>query len=288
MHFLILSDGKKGHENQALGLVEALLRRKKGSYEKISISELTIRSDKKPQAVIAAGHRTHPFLLRFARQHQCPSIVIMKPTLPRFLFSQCLIPEHDLTCTKRRPANIIATKGALNRLPEEPAAKSEAGLIMLGGPSKHFHWKEQPLINAIITIVTNHPELAWTIGDSRRTPAGTLDRISAQLTENVTFAPHLETTDTWLIERLLESSMAWITPDSTSMLFEALTAGCQLGTLPLTARQTRLSHAHDQLADEGWLTPFSSTTEASILSPAPSRLHETGRCADLLLDRFFS
>ena len=39
MHLLILSDGKKGHENQSLGLAEALLRRTLGTYEISSIKD---------------------------------------------------------------------------------------------------------------------------------------------------------------------------------------------------------------------------------------------------------
>lgn len=71
------------------------------------------------------------------------------------------------------------------------------------------------------------------------------------------------------------------------MLFEALTAGCHLGTLPLVSNGTRLARAHDLLAHDQWLTPFSDQSPNLPLTPPPYPLHETARCADELLARLF-
>ena len=208
----------------------------------------------------------------------------MKPTFPSFLFSHCFIPEHDLKPGKKTRANITPTKGALNRIPEDIPPKEKKGLILLGGPSKHFHWESPPVIEAIAKIVHAHPELNWTVGDSRRTPESFLTELSNQNLP-VEVASHHQATGTWLADHLLAAEVAWITPDSTSMLFEALTAGCHLGTLPLEPRKTRLSRAHDSLASEGWLTPFAKYDPATGLPAPPSPLHETARCADLLLEK---
>jgi mitochondrial fission protein ELM1 len=288
MHLLILSDGKKGHENQSLGLAEAILRRREGTYELSSIQTKAIGCQEREKAdlILAAGHRTHPFLLNLARRYSCPSVVIMKPSLPRFLFGHCLIPEHDLKTGKRVASNTTATRGALNRIPEDIPIKEKKGLMMLGGPSKHFDWDSQAIIEAIEKIVTSHPEFTWTVGDSRRTPEGLLAKLSNQELPLLT-ASHHEATGSWLTEQLLSSEVAWISPDSTSMLFEALTAGCRLGTLPLPARQTRLSRAHDLLARDHWLTPFTKYDPTVGLSAPPAILHETARCADVLLEKFF-
>lgn len=286
MHFLILSDGKKGHENQSLGLVEAILRRIKGSYEISSINDSLAgcQKEERAHAIISAGHGTHPFLLRLARRYRCPSVVIMKPSLPSFLFSHCLVPEHDFKLGKKIPKNTIPTKGALNRIPEDLPIKKNKGLIMLGGPSKHFEWQPEPIIAAIKALIKANPDLTWTIGDSRRTPPSLLSQIS-DLNLPTTLASHLESTGSWLIDELLESQVAWITPDSTSMLFEALTAGCRLGTLPLLPLKTRLAKAHQLLAEENWLTPFTNHELSTTLPPPPKTLHETGRCAELILER---
>ncbi|MBK1834815.1 mitochondrial fission ELM1 family protein [Roseibacillus ishigakijimensis] len=282
MQILILSDGKKGHENQSLGLAEALLRRREGQIELLNLSQGTGLSPRKADLVIAAGHRTHPFLLQQARRNRCPSVVIMKPTLPSFLFTRCLIPEHDLKPGKKKRANLIATKGALNRIPETLPPKQGKGLLMLGGASKHFRWEGEPVLDAVESVVRAHPELTWTVGDSRRTPPGLLARLEERNLP-LTLAPHQTSGGTWLRDEMLASRVAWITPDSTSMLFEALTAGCRVGTLPLPACGTRLSRAHDLLVNQGWVTPFSPHNSSIPLPEPPARLHETARCAELLL-----
>ena len=286
MRILILSDGKKGHENQSLGLAEAILRRREGSYEisRIEDAPLGPQNSHQINLIIAAGHGTHPFLIRSARRHRCPSVVIMKPSLPSFLFSHCLVPEHDLKPGKKTPKNYIPTKGALNRISETIPEKEAKGLIMLGGPSKHFTWQTEPLLEAIASIVLSHPELIWTVGDSRRTPESVLPEL-AEKGLPLSIASHKEATGTWLMDQLLASQVAWITPDSTSMLSEALTAGCKLGTLPLPAKDTRLSRAHDQLAKEAWLTPFAHYDTNATLPAPPYPLHETARCAEILLDK---
>ena len=277
---LILSDGKKGHENQSLGLAEALAKRSGLGYEIQRLSEKS--SPKvKPSALIATGHATHLPLLRLARKHHAPSILIMKPSIiPAAFFSRCLIPEHDLG--KRVPSNVIATFGNLNRIPEELPEKKERGLIMLGGPCKHFQWETTPLVEAICALVRSRPDLSWTLGDSRRTPAETLSRLR-KCDLPLSIMPHQESGPDWLRHSLLLSREAWVSPDSSSMLYEALTAGCHLGTLPLRARDTRLSRAHARLARDGWLTPFTDDHGSQPLPPPPRKIHETSRCAELLI-----
>ena len=282
MHLLILSDGKKGHENQSLGLAEALLRRESGSLKILEVSSGKIEVTSPPAAIIAAGHGTHLLLLKLARRYRCPSIVIMKPTLPTFLFGCCIVPEHDMKLGARPRKNVIMTKGALNRISEEVSPKEKKGLIMLGGACKHFHWETPPVLKAIEAIVSAQTSLQWTVGDSRRTPDGVLQQL-AQSGLPLTIAPHQESGGTWLVDQLGTSEVAWITPDSSSMLFEALTAGARLGTLPLNPCHTRISRAHDLLAGDGWLTPFGQYDSALPLPEPPGRIHETARCADLLL-----
>lgn len=282
MNLLVVTDGKKGHENQSLGLAEALQRRTSDCIQICQIDELEKVAPSQTRLIIGTGHRTHPFLIRYARYYKCPSVVIMKPSLPKFLFSHCFIPEHDLKSGKKLPANVTTTKGALNRVPEIIPKKENQGLILLGGPSKHFDWNTKALIPAIEAIITDAPNLAWTIGDSRRTPSDLLSRL-AHSGLPVTVAPHQEATGGWLVNNLLAAKTAWITPDSTSMLFEALTAGCQVGTLPLQARDTRLSRAHDHLVQENWVNPFSQLVPPYQLSAPPRPLHETSRCAEILL-----
>lgn len=285
MHLLILSDGKKGHVNQSLGLAEAMQRRSPSITYELSLIGNNQLVTKKPNAIIAAGHSTHLPLFFLARKYRCPSIVIMKPSLPCQLFAHCLIPAHDYYQRRKPPANVQLTLGALNRLPEKISEKKDQAVIMLGGPSKHFHWKLERILQAIISLVEENPTTSWLLGDSRRTPPATLQAIE-DLNLPITLHPHQSTPRNWLKNTLGESQTAWITPDSTSMLFEALTAGCHLGTLPLKRHNTRLSNFQDELSERGWLTRFDEVTDLSQPLPKPPyKLHETSRCAQYLLEK---
>ncbi|MEM9081476.1 MAG: ELM1/GtrOC1 family putative glycosyltransferase [Verrucomicrobiota bacterium] len=282
MHLSILSDGKLGHENQSLGLAEALAEEIDLTYQ-IHRPKSKIPRVEQPSAIIAAGHKTHLRLLTQSRRFKCPSILIMKPSLPTTLFTRCLAPEHDYLDANTTPPNVILTKGALNRIPSQLPKKKTQGLIMLGGYSKHFHWKLERILQAIITIVSANPHLKWLVADSRRTPPATLTAI-ADLDLSLQTISHETAPNNWLRDTLLESQIAWVTPDSTSMVFEALTAGCRLGTLPLKRLDTKMARFHEQMATENWFSRFADQEQpgtAPILPPL--RLHETSRCAKLLL-----
>ena len=285
MHYLVISDGKKGHENQSIGLVEAITRRQEDTtYEVIPVTG-KISNHTKPTAIISAGHQTHFRLLTLSRQLRSPSIVIMRPTLPCKLFTHCIIPEHDFFQRKSPPENVFLTLGALNKIPEKSPPKKNQAVILLGGPSKHFHWKLERILQAIIALVEKNPHFTWQIGDSRRTPPATLEAIQ-DLHLPIQAFHHNNTPPDWVSMTLLNSKTAWVTPDSTSMLFEALSAGCHLGTLPMKRHKTRLSRFQDELSARNWLTRFDDYKDLSGPLPSPPRkLNETGRCADFLISQ---
>jgi mitochondrial fission protein ELM1 len=290
----ILSDGKRGHENQSLGLAEALRSRTGAQIETLAFApkagvfsrmRRACHRNTAPQLLIAAGHRTHLPLLIAGRRLAAPTVLIMRPSLPVRFFDLCLIPQHDLAETSESE-RIIPTVGALNRLPEDPPRKEPAGLIMLGGPCKHFDWNEKPVLDAIRTIVMSSPSLTWTLGDSRRTPEGLLGRIR-ELPLPLTITPHGETGPDWLPTSLRAADTVWVSPDSTSMVYEALTSRARVGLLPLTSNGTRLSRSIDQLVASGSVTPFRAWSPGAPL-PAPAKpLHETSRCAEEVLARLF-
>ncbi len=105
----ILSDGKPGHENQSRGLAEALRRRtgatveclhldaRKSVWSRVREAKALQPRAERPQLLIAAGHATHVPLLAAARAFGARAVVIMKPTLPLWLFDLCLVPRHDAT-----------------------------------------------------------------------------------------------------------------------------------------------------------------------------------------------
>ena len=90
----LLGDGKPGHENQSLGLADALSRRvpcevhrvsiagKRGIVTRVKAALQASEGLPVPDLVIGAGHATHFALLWLARKHRARSIVLMKPSLP--------------------------------------------------------------------------------------------------------------------------------------------------------------------------------------------------------------
>ncbi len=292
---LVLSDGRPGHENQSIGLANALAARTdagiqvlrwpagEGLLKRLSLARRPGAAD----LIIGAGHGTHLPLLVTSRRLRARSVVIMKPSLPCGWFDLCLIPRHDLRDPQNTP-RVVATRGALNRLPETPVAKTDSGLIMIGGESKHHAWDGAPLPAMMQTIVRARPELAWTIGDSRRTPAGFADGLSA-LVSGATIVPHQQTQPGWLTAVMGAAREVWVTEDSVSMIFEALTAGARVGILPMPVKNpaARTVKAVADLVADGYARTYAGWREAPDAWGNTPRFHETGRCADIILQRFF-
>jgi uncharacterized protein len=295
----VLSDGRPGHENQSLGLAEALARRTGAAvrtvrlpldrplWTRISAARKLEDGETPPQLLIAAGHRTHLPLYFAARRFHARSVVIMKPSLPARLFDLCLVPRHDLRNPRDR-GHILVTRGALNRIAETPAEKTATGLILVGGPSKHHGWSLPPLLDAIAEAVRSRPELAWTLTNSRRTPPEFAEALGA-LDLPLEFAPVETTGPGWLPARLLTAREAWVTEDSASMVFEALTAGARVGLLPLPRLRpdSRVLRAIEDLVDSGYVRTLAGWRDAGHLLPEAPALHETARCAEAIINKFF-
>jgi len=91
-HIRVLSDGRPGHENQSMGLAEALRCRTGADVEcvrldlgggllaRIKQARHLVSGQERPQLLIAAGHRTHLPLLLAARKFGAKSVVIIAPT----------------------------------------------------------------------------------------------------------------------------------------------------------------------------------------------------------------
>ncbi|WP_367871589.1 mitochondrial fission ELM1 family protein [Luteolibacter sp. Populi] len=291
----ILGDGKPGHENQSHGLAEAI-----GRTRKVQVTMVSLGGEKgaisrfrkawressahpRPDLLIGAGHAVHPSLLALARRTNTPCVVLMKPTLPTALFDLCLIPEHDLR-KSTPPENVIPTLGALNRVPPPDTGPRKRGLILLGGPSSSHGWDEDALIDAVKRIVSNGG--TWSATDSRRSPEGTLD-VLAEVAPGISPYPHGETGPGWLPQRLAESAEAWVTEDSVSMIYEALSSGAKVGLLPVPSLKKggRVARGIARLAAEGFVTRFTDWLPQFGLASPPRVLREADRCAEIVLER---
>jgi len=293
----VLSDGRPGHENQSVGLAMALAKRTGAQVETVRLPvpgwlwsrcrAAVANAAHPPDLVIGAGHNTHLPLRYAARKFQARTVVIMKPTWPSSWFDICVLPRHDSYPGPRLP-RFIVTRGALNRIPEEYPPKLRRGLLMIGGPSRHHGWDAEALIESVRTVVQSRPDLEWTLGDSRRTPPDFLVSLASPGLP-LKLVPYKETKPEWLPARLLEAEDVWVTADSVSMAFEAVTSGARTGLLPTPVLRPKASPARaiSELVRDKLATPYESWLNDGRKLPAPVRMHETGRCADYILDRLF-
>jgi mitochondrial fission protein ELM1 len=289
------SDGKAGHDRQSIGLVNALADRVAVASYEIPVASgysafrcwLTGRYRPgdglpSPHLLIGAGHATHLHLLAARRSHGGRSVVLMTPTLPCAWFDLCMVPQHDGVA----PApNVVTTRGVLTDVRWSNAHDSDIGLIVIGGPSRHFRWDNARIIEQVEHLRRQRPKARWWLTTSRRTPAELVDRLCQQT--GLVCLPASETSSDWLPARLAEAGEAWVTRDSVSMIYEALSSGARVGLLDVVARgRNRVSAAIDRLVDDGWVT---APGQWEVMAPGPELpLSEAARCADWIVQQWLN
>ena len=272
----VLGDGKPGHENQALGLADAMARLRgcvvrqlsvAGKYGLLARLRAALRAAAalpKPDLLIGAGHATHPALLWLARQHRVPSVVLMRPSLPLSWFDLCIAPAHDFD---RAPAaaNVVTSMGALNRVVANRSTPRGGGLLLVGGPSDTHDWDEHGLLDSLLRICGDGTGGPWQLTDSG------------------------ETSRDWLPGRLAAAADVWVTEDSVSMVYEALSSGARVGVLPVPRHKhdTRVLRGLARLVDAGWVTSYERWCQTGVLAAPPHALQEATRCAEVVLAKFF-
>ena len=285
-----LTDGKPGHEQQSLGLIRAIERlvpvqtvRIDLRQQPIGLMDLLMRripyDFPKPHFVIGAGHGTHVALLAARLATGARSVVLMKPSLPLSWFDYVLMPQHD---NPPHLPHVMGTYGVLNAVEPSDSLVMQQGLILIGGPSKRHGWDEDTLVAQLKAITGATPHVNWQVSTSRRTPEHTLLEIRS-IAPNAKVWAAQETPPGWVAEQLKTAGQVWVTEDSISMLFEALTAGGQVGVLQVPRlADDRITQAIDQLLLQRWLTSFEQWRKNGVLQRAP-RFHEADKAARWLL-----
>ena len=310
-HIWVVTDGKPGHQNQSLGLVDALAAQGvavqmhlvpavsgfNAGAALITGAVRTLFGDlptAHPDLIITTGHRTHLTALALKRHFSAPLVVLMKPSLPLAWFDLCLIPHHD---EPAQQDNIVATYGALNRMVGVSRdQKVGKPMLLLGGESKHTQWDEQAVIDQVKTVCAAYPQVLATT--SRRTPSSTVNALEALALDNLELVPFEQTDANWLKERLPLAPVAWVTIDSVSMIYEALTAQCEVGVIELApllkggklkgAKQTpsRVIEGVQLLFKQELATPFSEFSRTGSLVASEQTFNEAARCAEIVKERF--
>lgn len=215
-------------------------------------------------------------------------VLLMRPSLPTHWFDLCLIPEHDLDepISKSIEENIITTCGVLNSV--RPAAKPDRqrGLILIGGPSKHHDWDDASVKMQVGEVVGASRGTHWTLTTSRRTPETLVPRLSDQPHHNLTIVTASQTPSGWVPELLAVCGTVFVTEDSVSMVYEALSSNADVGLLHVPRKRTsRVIRGVDRLAESGVVIPFAEWKRAQFKHRQPCVLQEADRCADIVCSR---
>ncbi len=288
----VLCDGKPGHENQSLGLCEALQRRvaceihriplERGLFwQRVGGAVRAAENLPSPDFIVGAGHATHLPLFWLARRTGAKSIVLMKPSLPLAFFDHCIAPYHDFPDGFQHP-KVLLIHGALHRVMPGGGSRT-GGLLLIGGPLQDDAWDGTTMEAVLHSLVR---EGIWTIGDSRRTPTGWLDGLRGKW-PNVELVPHTTTGPDWVREQMQASEQVWVTEDSVSMICEAAASGARVGILPMpgSSPRVRVKRGIDGLVNAGHATRYASWEATRSLPPAPTPLLEADRCAEWLLNQ---
>ncbi|MBF0189218.1 MAG: mitochondrial fission ELM1 family protein [Magnetococcales bacterium] len=297
-----VKDGKPGHENQVRGLLSALERRFPLTIEEVApisffgwlsgmvfnrYSATDALAD--PHLIIGAGHATHSAILLARRQRGGFSIVLMKPAwwINNRWFNLCVTPEHD---DLYEAGTILNTRGVLNTIQPATSLDQQAGLMLVGGPSKHHGWDSEEMLEQIRQVVERNPDIAWTLTDSRRTPVGFLEQVAALNLAGMTTIPCQETPQGWVAEQLSRCRWVWVSEDSVSMVYEAVTAGGSVGILtpPRRKQESRITRGLESLVADGLVMPFDRWTLTNRLPPpSMTPFHEAERIAEAVVARLF-
>jgi mitochondrial fission protein ELM1 len=310
LKLIIFTDGRPGHEKQSRGIVQAL-----ENYVSLEISEIDVLHNSvisdglsyinyflgratslcvadDTDLVIGTGSRTHIPLLSCKRKCRARAVVSMTPNLPlRKHFDLCLVPFHDQV----EPAsNIFETIGPPGVASHESKHDSKKGLILIGGIDHRSHyWNQAEIIEYINELISLSRETSWIISSSPRTPEKTEEKLEefAAGKDHVDFYSFSTTPNGWIERQYNENKIVWITGDSISMVYEALSAGCRVGILPVKwkTKKSKFQFSERYLVDQKRVITYSDwhkkTVDWSESEDQP--LNEADRCAREILGRWW-
>jgi mitochondrial fission protein ELM1 len=238
MNVYWFQDSKIGHLKQVQALLDQLKKETELSITTInhsnqeSFSEIFSNKDQinGPTILIGAGHDVYSKILRAKKYLQkfiskdIFSIAVLRPSYKLNSFDLIIAPEHDFK-KRRLPKNIILFQGALAATSQNSIDESKA-IIAIGGPSKHYKFDEEILMKQLQYIISVHPKHEFKIYNSRRTPDSLNIKLKDELNNfsNAKFIDLNSTESDTFQDSLNISSLKFVTPDSSNLVFEALSS----------------------------------------------------------------
>jgi hypothetical protein len=229
-------------------------------------------------------------MLKMKQVTGAPAVTCMTPaSYLRYLFDLCFVPYHDGIAAG---GNIMITTGPPNCAVPSREKDPDQGLILIGGiDRKSHHWDSAAIAGYVRHLAEANPAVRWTVASSPRTPVETVTALEAVTHDmtNVVLCRFADTGPGWIEERYAECLKVWVTADSMSMVYEALSAGCRVGLLPVRwkAEKNKFRRSAEYLIEKSLAVPFSAWhAERNDEWPDNEPLNEARRCAEEIVKRW--
>ncbi|SDP03080.1 hypothetical protein SAMN05660330_01626 [Desulforhopalus singaporensis] len=308
MHIIAVMDGRPGHEKQTLGIIAGLKARtgvhvsvvrtsRPSPYRRI-VNGLTVAvpflypQKKELQGadlVLCTGSSTHFIALTLKKKLGIPAFCCMHPgSILRSFFDCCFVPGHD----GKKGDNIVTTAGAPNMCYDKGKHMPGQGLVLVGGVSEGEHyWIEEKVVSMVQAVISRDTRTHWVIASSPRTPAHTAESLKMfdQNMANVDFVDFKDTWPGWIETQYDRAETVWVTSDSISMIYEAMTAGCRVNIFPMewSSKEKKFKRNEEILSQQKRVNVFPEYDRTDTASGGVEKLNEAQRIADYILKRWF-
>lgn len=309
---LVISDGRRGIENQALGLAEALARLQgievtrhvvnAGAVFKALPAKLQFRLKPRPEnygmtglpkIAIGCGRQAIAPLMALKKAHgkKVFTVYVQDPRINPKHFDMVIAPEHD----GLRGAHVETMIGSPNRITPErldaEVQKFSARLdnlptprvvVLIGGTSKsHKLTREihREHMRAICALAEQGMSIL--LSTSRRTPDWAVDDYRKITKDRKQVWVWNNKGDNPYFAFLGAADAILVTEDSTNMLTEACTTGKSVFRLPMAGDAGKFAGLYDSLEERYRVVPFTGNIQA----PPYTALDETSRIAKIMADK---
>lgn len=303
---IVFSDHRPGHEKQTFGILRYLNDFSRGEHTIISCDRQpffqqlfsflsyrfhlpsALRHDlSTADLLIGTGTHTHLKMLQYKKKYGVPVVTCMTPaSYIRQDFDIIFSPVHD---ELDNGWNVVKTFGPPNSNTNEKKHDISKTLILVGGIDTRSHsWNDEELLEYIHKIVNYNGGKTFTISSSPRTSEKTVTLLNTfSITQPaVSFYPYQKTAKGWIEEQYRQCKEVWVTADSMSMVYEALSSGCNVGILPVKwkRKNNKFSKSLNYLKEQGYVLDCNEyLTKKQWMTTAS--LNEAERCAHEIVKR---
>lgn len=286
----VFSDGRAGHDAQALGLAEALDRIRSAEIEtkRIALKPWAAKlpaaishglgglpigwpfaglEDRGaclrwpwPDAIISAGRRAAVVAAAMRKRHGITVLQLLDPKIEPSAFDAVIVPSHDAL----QGGNVYRSIGALNRIEQSRlVAETEAWRsrleafpsprlgVLIGGPSGSAKFTDQDASRLCLALENLADHHTLLLTTSRRTPPALAETLRSALGDRAfVWEPGDDEANPYP-GLLGHVDAVLVTEDSVNMASEAASTGLPVHIFPISSVAPKIAQFHEDLAARG-------------------------------------